>query len=102
MLNVQWLLSLSWACFASHCGMHFFDGLVGRGRFSLYEPVEFIRHFLMDRLEWRKVRCPTRPPCSQLKHCSGFPPAPADLWACAWRCDVHVERLLYDCENRFY
>ena len=24
-------------------------------RFSLYEPVEFIRHFLMDRLEWRKV-----------------------------------------------
>ena len=25
-------------------------------RFSLYEPVEFIRHFLMDRLEWRKVQ----------------------------------------------
>ena len=25
-------------------------------RFSLYEPVEFIRHFLMDSLEWRKVR----------------------------------------------
>jgi D-lactate dehydrogenase len=25
-------------------------------RFSLYEPVEFISHFLVDRLEWKQVR----------------------------------------------
>ena len=25
-------------------------------RFALYEPVEFINHFLVDKLEWRQVR----------------------------------------------
>lgn len=25
-------------------------------RFSLYEPVEFVRHFMLDKLEWSKVR----------------------------------------------
>ena len=25
-------------------------------RFALYEPVEFIRHFLMDKLDFKKVR----------------------------------------------
>lgn len=26
-------------------------------RFALYEPVEFIQHFLVDRLEWSQARC---------------------------------------------
>lgn len=25
-------------------------------RFALYEPVEFISHFLVDKLEWKQVR----------------------------------------------
>ena len=38
-------------------------------RFSLYEPVEFIRHFLADRLEWRAVRdtVAVHVPCSSKK-----------------------------------
>ena len=41
----------------------------GSLKFSLYEPVEFIRHFLMDRLEWRKVRdsVAIHVPCSSKK-----------------------------------
>ncbi|KAK9821918.1 hypothetical protein WJX81_005753 [Elliptochloris bilobata] len=41
----------------------------GALKFSLYEPVEFIRHFLMDRLEWRKVRdsVAIHVPCSSKK-----------------------------------
>ena len=37
-------------------------------RFALYEPVEFIRHFLVDKLEFSKARlCPkTRGPCLSL------------------------------------
>lgn len=27
-------------------------------RFALYEPVEFINHFLVDKLEWKQVRDP--------------------------------------------
>ncbi|GIL81459.1 hypothetical protein Vretimale_972 [Volvox reticuliferus] len=38
-------------------------------RFALYEPVEFIRHFLVDKLEWRKVRdqVAIHVPCSSKK-----------------------------------
>lgn len=38
-------------------------------RFSLYEPVEFIRHFLMDKLEFTKVRdsVAVHVPCSSKK-----------------------------------
>ena len=38
-------------------------------RFALYEPVEFIRHFLMDKLEWSKVRdsVAIHVPCSSKK-----------------------------------
>lgn len=38
-------------------------------RFSLYEPVEFIRHFLMDKLEFSKVRdnVAVHVPCSSKK-----------------------------------
>lgn len=38
-------------------------------RFSLYEPVEFIRHFLMDKLEFNKVRdsVAVHVPCSSKK-----------------------------------
>lgn len=30
-------------------------------RFALYEPVEFINHFLVDKLEWKQVRTPSWP-----------------------------------------
>lgn len=38
-------------------------------RFALYEPVEFIRHFLVDKLEWKKVRdqVAIHVPCSSKK-----------------------------------
>jgi hypothetical protein len=38
-------------------------------RFALYEPVEFIRHFLLDKLEFRKVRdsVAIHVPCSSKK-----------------------------------
>jgi D-lactate dehydrogenase len=38
-------------------------------RFSLYEPVEFVRHFLMDKLEFKKVRdtVAIHVPCSSKK-----------------------------------
>lgn len=38
-------------------------------RFSLYEPVEFIRYFLMDRLEWEPKKEPVaiHVPCSSKK-----------------------------------
>ncbi|KAG2497441.1 hypothetical protein HYH03_004596 [Edaphochlamys debaryana] len=38
-------------------------------RFALYEPVEFIRHFLVDKLEWKKVRqqVAVHVPCSSKK-----------------------------------
>ena len=38
-------------------------------RFSLYEPVEFIRHFLADKLEFQKVRSSVavHVPCSSKK-----------------------------------
>ena len=38
-------------------------------RFSLYEPVEFIKGFLMDKLEWNKVRdnVAIHVPCSSKK-----------------------------------
>jgi hypothetical protein len=38
-------------------------------RFSLYEPVEFIRLFLADKLEWRKVKdsIAIHVPCSSKK-----------------------------------
>jgi D-lactate dehydrogenase len=29
-------------------------------RFALYEPIEFINHFLVDKLEWRQVCCRAR------------------------------------------
>ena len=37
--------------------------------FALYEPVEFIRHFLADKLEWTKVRdsVSVHVPCSSKK-----------------------------------
>lgn len=40
-----------------------------RGRFSLYEPVEFIRHFLLDKLEFSRVRdsVAVHIPCSSKK-----------------------------------
>lgn len=38
-------------------------------RFSLYEPVEFIRYFLMDKLEWepQKEKIAVHVPCSSKK-----------------------------------
>ncbi len=38
-------------------------------RFSLYEPVEFIRHFLLDKLEFSRVRdsVAVHIPCSSKK-----------------------------------
>lgn len=38
-------------------------------RFSLYEPVEFIRHFLLDKLEFQRVRdsVAVHVPCSSKK-----------------------------------
>ena len=38
-------------------------------RFSLYEPVEFVRHFLLDKLEFSKVRdsVAVHIPCSSKK-----------------------------------
>jgi hypothetical protein len=40
-----------------------------RRRFSLYEPVEFIRHFLLDKLEFSRVRenVAVHIPCSSKK-----------------------------------
>jgi D-lactate dehydrogenase len=34
-------------------------------RFSLYEPVEFINHFLVDKLEWRQVRASACHACTR-------------------------------------
>ena len=75
-----------------------------RGRFSLYEPVEFIRHFLMDRLEWRKVGRLARPASLTAR---------ALLWlahqrrvtcvrACAGRCGLHLEMLPSWLDNSFF
>ncbi len=38
-------------------------------RFSLYEPVDFVRHFLLDKLDWTKVRdsVAVHVPCSSKK-----------------------------------
>jgi hypothetical protein len=54
-------------------------------RFALYEPVEFIRHFLVDKLEFTKVRpgwggLPSRPAGSELQRSAA--PAPRQAASC--------------------